>query len=398
MKKSLAEKMISVCCVLLLLNAAAAAAQDSTALLPERKVVGPSKNVLQAKRVSKRLKKNMSSFVDSTGCSVEVRLYVETTEEDERKGGFSIIKFVKKAARKNAEKFSFQDEVPALLIMVSWDREESGWYTTNAAALVNGGAISLFPESALDAFSLKIQRYEEKPPIDSMKNTKVDAWILSALYDLYNSSTSTIRKINKKDFLEATTFATVIGNKVNKGGPACNICVRSALLLLKNETALFPATGSMHYDPYNSYKVVYKKGHISGNGQAAYIKADFDNIANRAPLRERFVEQKKSTQDSWSSYFKKLQDEADRGHIIIGVMLDRKGISGHVVMITPGGLVEINEKTQRWGDSYTTQGITKVPRVLECGGEGLRENEAPLCLNVDRKGAQERMKWFKYIK
>jgi hypothetical protein len=153
----------------------------------------------------------------------------------------------------------------------------------------------------------------------------------------------------------------------------------------------------MFYDPYSSYAGVYKKGHISSEGRAANIKADFDNIANRTPLRERFVEQKKSAQESWNDYFKKLQNEADRGHIVIGVMLCSDNVSGHIVMITPGGLVNISTTTEKWGDSYIKGGITKVPRVLECG-QGVRENEAPLCKNVDRKGAQNRMKWFKYIK
>jgi hypothetical protein len=214
---------------------------------------------------------------------------------------------------------------------------------------------------------------------------------------LQDSSTATIRKTNKKDFLKGTDLATDIGDIVNQNGSACNVCVRYALLLLKSDTVLFPITGSMFYDPYNNYIGVSKKGHISGDGRAAYIKADFDNIKNRAPLNGRFTEQKKLAQDNWIDYFQKLQDEADRGHIILGVMLCSDDITGHIVMITPGGLIGINQTTEKWGRSYTSEGINKVPRILECG-KGWRENEAPLCGNVDRKGAQERMKWFKYIK
>lgn len=69
-------------------------------------------------------------------------------------------------------------------------------------------------------------------------------------------------------------------------------------------------------------------------------------------------------------------------------------------MITPGGLINIdlddpNEHVSKWGESYTSRNILKVPRVLECG-TGVRENAAPLCRNVDRRGAQERLKWFIY--
>jgi hypothetical protein len=71
-------------------------------------------------------------------------------------------------------------------------------------------------------------------------------------------------------------------------------------------------------------------------------------------------------------------------------------------MITPGGLVDISKKENDspekvWGKTFTSEGITKVPRILECG-QGKRENAAPLCRNVDRQGAQTRLKWFKYIK
>jgi hypothetical protein len=132
------------------------------------------------------------------------------------------------------------------------------------------------------------------------------------------------------------------------------------------------------------------------------MKEDFDNISNHAELNARFVEQKKLAAETWSEYFQKLQHEADKGFIVVGVMLNRDGTQGHVMMITPGGMVDISRlpedpQEEKWGATFTSVGITKLPRVLECG-EGNRENEAPLCRNVDRKGALNRLKWFKYIK
>jgi hypothetical protein len=58
-----------------------------------------------------------------------------------------------------------------------------------------------------------------------------------------------------------------------------------------------------------------------------------------------------------------LQNEADKGETIIGVMLNSAGDQGHVMMMTPGGLIEINEQVLSWGSSFDRRGISKVPRV-----------------------------------
>jgi hypothetical protein len=70
------------------------------------------------------------------------------------------------------------------------------------------------------------------------------------------------------------------------------------------------------------------------------------------------------------------------------------------MMITPGGLVDIEPKkkeniVQKWGESFTSRDILTVPRVLECGKDS-RDNEAPLCKNVDYNGSVLRLKWFQY--
>jgi len=79
-------------------------------------------------------------------------------------------------------------------------------------------------------------------------------------------------------------------------------------------------------------------------------------------------------------------------------MLDASSTSGHIVMITPGGLVTIDETFLKWGSSFTRvdRNIWKTPRILECGPNS-RKNEAALCTNIDYNGAN-RLKWFEYIK
>nr|HQH40167.1 hypothetical protein [Bacteroidales bacterium] len=203
-------------------------------------------------------------------------------------------------------------------------------------------------------------------------------------------------EVDTKQILEDAKTATKIASKFTSG-TACNICVRSALYIIKKDSALFPETGSGYNDPNNSFVLRIIKGYITPDGRAIDIKSDFDKLSVKPKLNERFVEICKTEHEDWVMYFQRLQNEADNGKIIIGVMLNSNGTVGHIMIITPGGLKKINEHEQTWGYSFVSRGIEKVPRVLECGHTD-RENEAPLCRNVDRRGALERLKWYKYTK
>jgi hypothetical protein len=201
------------------------------------------------------------------------------------------------------------------------------------------------------------------------------------------------------NFLNETENATKVGTKYtgNETSVACNVCVRSALLILREDPALFSKEGSAFYDPANAFKVSYPKGYITNPGQAKNIKEDFDVVTTKVDLNGRFTEIIKKNDEDWEAYFKRLQDQADAGGIVIGAYISSDGSSGHVMMITPGGLVDINKNVPKWGESFSREdrGINKVPRVLECGSNS-RDNEAPLCKNVDYNGAINRLKWFQY--
>lgn len=220
-------------------------------------------------------------------------------------------------------------------------------------------------------------------------------------YWIERSSVIWIDKISTEEILTETQNATKVGTKYtsNETSVACNICVRSALFLLREEQVLFPLEGSAFYDPADAFKVSYIKGSITNPGRAKNIKEDFDEITSKADLYSRFTEIVKKSDEDWEAYFKRLQDKADAGGIVIGTMLSASGASGHVMIITPGDLVNIRKEgekaEQQFGLSFTDHKINKVPRVLECGANA-RENEAPLCRNVDRRGAQQRLKWFEY--
>ena len=225
-------------------------------------------------------------------------------------------------------------------------------------------------------------------------------------YDYWVEKSSVIwtDELSTATIIAETQNATEVGTKYtgNKTSVACNVCVRSALLLLREDQVLFPLEGSAYYDPADGFKKSYIKGSITNPGRAKNIKEDFDAISSKFDLNVRFTEIEKNASEGWEAYFKRLQDKADQGGIVIGVMLSSSGSSGHVMMITPGGLVDITKEGDEapepeWGNSFTKRQIFEVPRVLECGS-GARENEAPLCRNVDHKGATNRLKWFEYKK
>ncbi len=221
-----------------------------------------------------------------------------------------------------------------------------------------------------------------------------DQWV--AKKDLVLSS-----QVSKESFVKETFNATKVGTKFtgDETTAACNICVRSALLLLKEDQALFPFEGSAYYDPANAFQVSYPKGYVSNPGKAQNIKEDFDIINSKIDLYTRFKEIRKQPEESWEVYFQRLQDKANNGEIVIGTMLSSDGSFGHVIMITPGGLINVKKSNEeyegKWGSTFFKLGIDKVPRVLECG-TGAREYEAPICRNVDRAGVELRLKWFIY--
>ena len=216
-----------------------------------------------------------------------------------------------------------------------------------------------------------------------------------------------IKALNKKT-LGLSSKATKVRDELKVTGSACNLCVRSAVYLIKNDSLLFPEikpTWNNYADPNDNYKLKIITGKISVNGKAKYIKEDFDDIGTDTDINGTYEEIKKTKDQTWSEFFKALQDKADNAEIIIGTMMG-SGDVGHIVMITPGGLVRIDSKkyddrtdiekgfTSGAGDREI---ITKLPRVLECGSTH-RETEAPLSLRISYTAATTKLKWYKYIK
>jgi hypothetical protein len=349
-----------------------------------------------------RLCEERRSFKSATGCLVAV-----TCSVDPKPAGFTgmVAEMLLSIIQS-----SLSERDNAISVELFWRQTEEGWEVdnVNVTPKVEKG---LLPEAAIQEFCRSVKELGEagvplrKKALRLKEDVTVFKAIAEELKKLRVQRTPKEGPVSAEKLLDNTMLAAASADVSNRNSSACNICVRAALLLLKQDAALFPTSGSYFHDPYDGHKAAQLFGHIKPDGRAKPMKEDFDNISNHTELNARFVEQKKLAAETWSEYFQKLQHEADKGFIVVGVMLNRDGTQGHVMMITPGGMVNIkkNEKKQeqpeyQYGKSFTDKGISEVLRVLECGGAGVRENEAPLCRNVDYRGATERLKWFKYKK
>jgi hypothetical protein len=295
----------------------------------------------------------------------------------------------------------WKDADNVVSIELYWTKTDEG-YSINSITVIPNFESGLFPDISIAAFIDSIRNYKEATALLYKADVQADERIAAALKTLQEQVMIKEGAVTEKKFLENTKLAYTSADRASSEKSLCNLCVRSALLLLKRDTVLFPLEGSVYCNPYNDYNKTYPKGKITNPGQEKDIRDDFSKISNHLPLKGRFEEIKKDT-ISWATYFKKLQDEADKGFIIVGVMQTTSG-GGHVMMITPGGLINIKKdkkkeelSEERFGKSFTDNSVHQVPRILECG-LGVRENEAPLCRNVDWKGATQRLKWFKYKK
>ena len=199
--------------------------------------------------------------------------------------------------------------------------------------------------------------------------------------------------------------------------PSCNLCTRAALLNLKNDPVLFPTKGSYVFYTYDPVTDPVIKGEISGEGYATEIVNDFQNYQGNT-LKDYFAEEVKSGNETYQQFWKRLQDKADNGEIIIGIYKPK-----HVFMLVSGGMVKVVDNrshTTNWkldekyklnpnldqGDKYgftfALRKIENVPRILECGAN-VKSSNAPIYANMDYKGVtnyndSNNLRWFRYIK
>jgi hypothetical protein len=187
--------------------------------------------------------------------------------------------------------------------------------------------------------------------------------------------------------------------------------IRAALLYLKNDPVLFPETGSYLHFTYGEDDPIIK-GKISGNGSAAYVVSDMNDYLNNN-LKDYFEEEIKLSTETDEDFWKRLQDKADAGGIIIGTYTPN-----HVFMLIPGGLINVVDNTDhtqngklldnyknnpeiengdKYGFCFAIRNIEKVLRILECG-INVKSANAPIYANMDYKGVINKVRWFKYKK
>ncbi len=241
-------------------------------------------------------------------------------------------------------------------------------------------------------YTFKSTKYGDLPPL--VFTVKSDE---TTIFEEYVFRILTIEKVQ-----ELAEKSVSLANESMDASSICNVCTRTALYFIKNDSTLFPYEGSALKKTATS-SISYVEGYTTNNGQAKKIQEDFE--AMKSEYARVFEEIKKENVESWQQYFTRLQDMASAGEIIIGAMLNSNSTVGHVMMITPGEMADvwylddenIINYVSQYGKGYYDSGIKNVPIVVECG-QDVRKWDAPLCTNVDRKGAVERLKWYRYKK
>jgi hypothetical protein len=319
-------------------------------------------------------------------------MYVETVNKDGTgRDRFNIVRFIKKAALKDSAMHFSQGDASKILIKVAWEREESGGYDAGIAAMMNGGAISLFSESATELFFKQMNGYKEKPLIDSIKNTKVDACILSALNTLKNS----IKLLEYKvEAIKVAAKAAIKDANSSQGAEAaaCNICVRSAVWHAAISSVLFPNHGAFIGNQQSSY-LYGRISELDYRGNIGTANSMAASLAKSGVVPE-FVAIPNMSGNVIPD-FKQLQKWANGGQFIIGV-LKGDGQSGHVVMIAPHSADLENTNNYDYRTiSKSDNTLYLMPKILECG-KGRRYEVYTLQAGVAKEKIKN-MKWYRML-
>ncbi|MBO5131877.1 MAG: hypothetical protein J6C20_02260, partial [Paludibacteraceae bacterium] len=221
--------------------------------------------------------------------------------------------------------------------------------------------------------------------LEGMKNSNdySGAWIKK---DKFGCNIEDLKTTIHLAFEDATRVKTV-------ADAACNLCTRTALYYLTGDLVLFPASGSQIFFSKTDRSDNYK-GNVSGLGKAENIVSDL----NKGLLSEFFDEITKKPGESLDDFWKRLQDMADEGSLIVGAY-----IPDHVFLIVPGGLMDVVDNSSHFDDPYTlkkeyevnpdlaagdkygkswyNKKHLKVNRILECG-KNVKCDNAPVYANM----------------
>ena len=205
-----------------------------------------------------------------------------------------------------------------------------------------------------------------------------------------------LRGTELEDFKDDAQNGIDNGESWNPNGYACNNSVRAFLYYHQANTVLFPVT---HPDYPNSSHgsglegpdgATVLKGYISWDGTADKMWDDFDGDGN--DLTTTFTVIAKNSTETWNAYFDRLQKEANKGTVVLGVAhsKNRTASRGHIVALMPESLCSGDQtKANDVGDDEEDD--VGRPRALEAGG-----NEKKITWFKQNSSELDKYKWFKY--
>jgi hypothetical protein len=172
----------------------------------------------------------------------------------------------------------------------------------------------------------------------------------------------------------------------------CNICVRSAIWEIAHSSVLFPIHGNF-IGAHNASDYLYGKVSVAVNGDNNTIGTANSvcmTLEQGLIAEFKFIE---NMEDTTIPDFKQLQQWANEGQIIIGILTNHSGGSGHIVMIAPYS-DNLDDKTI-YDYRIISRNNVLMPKILECGKDR-KEQSFTLQKGVQAKDISL-MKWYKMI-
>ncbi|WP_057951417.1 hypothetical protein [Salinivirga cyanobacteriivorans] len=174
----------------------------------------------------------------------------------------------------------------------------------------------------------------------------------------------------------------------------CNNTIRAYLYYMKNETVLFPVTDPENPDSRFGSGLETQdgptafKGLISWTGTANRIYEDL----NSNSLTEYFERLTKPSTQTWNVFFDDIQNQANLGEIIIGVV--KESGPGHIVAIVPKTLFSGTPEKTKVGDDFDVE----LPIAIEAGTDTKAIMQFPKSRSSKITRLTNPYIWFKYIK
>ena len=231
----------------------------------------------------------------------------------------------------------FQDESNASTLI-----NAAATYTTDSVSRIRSKAYNIVKQIALNSRSVNARQKAVGLLIDGISDADTG---------LSGNASESLHRFDKTDFTDDAQDGIDDGESWNPSGYACNNAVRAFLYHHKSDAILFPETMPSKADDFrygsglagpNDATVL--KGEISWDGTADKMWDDFDGDGN--DLTGSFTEIAKNSTETWNAYFDRLQKEANKGTVIVGVVHsdNRAASRGHVVALIPESLCESDQR------------------------------------------------------